>query len=102
MAFVVVRAALQLPRTHGQHGLRAIQCLVAVGMPVTQHPPHRSPRAAFPHGAPILDGWRQSGLRGKVEEHEAAGSIDQPVFAYASTSGGVSGFDGSKWSAKAG
>src|SRR5215472_13080320 len=28
---------------------------VAVGMPVTQHPPHRSPRAALPHEALILD-----------------------------------------------
>ena len=30
---------------------------VAVGMPVTQHPPHRSRRAALPHRAPA------SGLR---------------------------------------
>jgi hypothetical protein len=34
---------------------------LAVGMPVTQHPPHRSPRAALPHEALILDEWRQSG-----------------------------------------
>ena len=27
-------------------------CEVAVGMPVTQHPPHRSRRAALPHRAP--------------------------------------------------
>src|SRR3954469_12717285 len=31
---------------------------VAVGMLVSQHPPHRSPRAALPHEAPILDEWR--------------------------------------------
>ena len=28
---------------------------VAVGMPVTRHPPHRSVRAEFPHTALILD-----------------------------------------------
>ena len=28
--------------------------MVAVGMPVTQHPPHRSRRAALPHRAPAL------------------------------------------------
>src|SRR5712691_10372053 len=32
---------------------------VAVGMPVTQHPPHRSRRAALPHRAPA------SGLTGR-------------------------------------
>ena len=26
----------------------------AVGMPVTRHPPHRSPHEVFPHGAPRL------------------------------------------------
>jgi transposase-like protein len=31
------------------------QNLVAVGMPVAQHPPHRSVRAEFPHTALILD-----------------------------------------------
>ena len=29
--------------------------VVAVGMPVAQHPPHRSVRAEFPHTAPISD-----------------------------------------------
>jgi len=29
--------------------------LVAVGMPVVRHPPHRSVRAEFPHTAPISD-----------------------------------------------
>jgi len=28
---------------------------IAVGMPVTGHPPHRTGRAAFPHPAPTLD-----------------------------------------------
>jgi len=27
-------------------------CLVAVGMPVTRHPPHRSVREELPHTAP--------------------------------------------------
>src|ERR1041384_4960382 len=34
--------------------------LVAVGMPVARHPPHRSPRANCPHGAPTLDEWRRT------------------------------------------
>ena len=29
--------------------------MVAVGMPVARHPPHRSVRAEFPHTALILD-----------------------------------------------
>jgi hypothetical protein len=33
---------------------------IAVGMPVTGHPPHRSVRAALPHTALTLDAWRQS------------------------------------------
>src|SRR6266513_715041 len=28
---------------------------IAVGMPITGHPPHRTGRAAFPHPAPTLD-----------------------------------------------
>src|SRR5215831_14258105 len=56
---------------------------VAVGMPVTRHPPHRSPRAALPHEALILDAWRQSELWGMDGEHEAPESIDRPVFASA-------------------
>jgi DNA topoisomerase IA len=28
---------------------------IAVGMPVTEHPPHRTGRAAFPHPAPTFD-----------------------------------------------
>ena len=30
-------------------------CMVAVGMPVARHPPHRSVRAELPHTAPTLD-----------------------------------------------
>jgi hypothetical protein len=56
---------------------------VAVGMPVTRHPPHRSPRAALPHEAPILDGWRQSEPGGMDGEHAAAESTDQPASASA-------------------
>jgi len=56
---------------------------VAVGMPVAQHPPHRSPRAALPHEALILDGWRQSELGDMDGEHAAAGSTDQRAYASA-------------------
>src|SRR5262249_45949511 len=75
---------------------------VAVGMPVTQHPPHRSPRAALPHRALILDEWRQSELGDMDGEHAAVESIDQPTSASAPTSGGAFGPDGSIWSARAG
>ena len=38
------------PVPSGQNGR-----MVAVGMPVARHPPHRSVRAEFPHTALILD-----------------------------------------------
>ena len=46
-------------------------------------PPHRSPRAALPHEALILDEWRQSELGGMDGEHAAAESTDQPAYASA-------------------
>src|SRR6516164_2862569 len=81
---------------------RFIPAHVAVGMPVAQHPPHRSPRAALPHEALILDEWRQSELGDMDGEHAAGGSTDQPSFASAPKSGDVSGPDESTWSARAG
>jgi len=74
---------------------------LAVGMPVARHPPHRSPRAALPHEALILDVWRQSGLGDRGGEHAAAESIDPRVFASAPMSDGVSGHDESASSARA-
>src|SRR5271166_4451801 len=56
---------------------------VAVGMPVTQHPPHGSPRAALPHEALILDAWRQSELGDRDGEHAVAGATGPPVGAFA-------------------
>src|SRR5260370_5307975 len=76
--------------------------MVAVGMPVTRHPPHRSPRAALPHEALISDVWRQSELGDKDEEHAAAESSGQPAFASAPTSDDAFGPDGSIWSSRAG
>src|SRR5215831_10964129 len=67
---------------------------LAVGMPVTRHPPHRSLRAALPHRALIMDEWRQSELGDMDGEHAAWESIDRPPFAFAPTSGGASGPDG--------
>ena len=52
---------------------------VAVGMPVSQHPPHRSPRAVLPHEAPISDEWRQSELVDMDEEYAATEATGQPV-----------------------
>lgn len=80
---------------------RFIPAHVAVAMPVTA-PPHRSPRAALPHEAPILDVWRQSEHGDKDEEHAAGESIDQPAFASATTSDDASGPDGATWSSRAG
>src|SRR6516225_9778558 len=75
---------------------------VAVGMPVAQHPPHRSPRAALPHEALILDEWRQSELGDMDGEHAAGGSTDQPSFASAPQLGAFSGPDESACPARAG
>ena len=60
---------------------------VAVGISVARYPPHRSPRAALPHEALILDEWRQSELGGKDGGHAASGSTAPPVVAFAPSSG---------------
>src|SRR5215469_17564688 len=99
---VIMRLARRHAGRQGENRLGAIQGLVAVGTTIADRPPHGSPRAAFPHGALILDAWRQSELRGKDERHAAAGAIDQSGFAFVSTAGDVAGSDGSKWSARAG
>ena len=52
------RRALR-PSAHSS--FRDIEAKVAVGITVARYPPHRSVRAAFPHTAPTLDEWRQSG-----------------------------------------
>ena len=41
---------------------------VAVGISVARYPPHRSPRAALPHEALILDEWRQSELGVRMQD----------------------------------
>jgi hypothetical protein len=51
---------------------------VAVGTAITGRPPHRSPQAAFPHGAPISDEWRQSELWGVDGVHAVAEATDLP------------------------
>ena len=38
---------------------------VAVGMPISRHPPHRSGQALLTHPAPTLSIWRQSVCRDK-------------------------------------
>jgi hypothetical protein len=38
---------------------RASKGIIAVGMPVTRHPPRRSVRADFPHTAPTSGVWRR-------------------------------------------
>jgi hypothetical protein len=66
---------------------------VAVGMLVAQHPPHRSPQAALPHGALILDEWRQSELWGKDEGRAELGSIVPRFVAFSPSSDNPSGRD---------
>jgi hypothetical protein len=34
--------------------------IVAVGMPIARHPPHRPVLACLAHTVPTLDTWRQS------------------------------------------
>src|ERR1700680_5077505 len=53
--------------------------LVAVGMPVTRHPPHSPVLARLTHTVPALDVWRQSvrsdtgvGFRTQVARHRVA------------------------------
>ena len=67
---------------------------VAVGISVTRYPPHRSPRAALPHEALILDEWRQSGLGGKDVGCAELVSIVPPIDAFSPSSDGPSGCGG--------
>jgi hypothetical protein len=40
----------------GEDGVAEIRSMsIAVGTPITERPPHRTVRAAFPHTAPTLD-----------------------------------------------
>jgi hypothetical protein len=53
-------AASQLLIKEARFDARPWRCVwrgdrIAVGMPITGHPPHRTGRAAFPHPAPTLD-----------------------------------------------
>src|ERR1039458_6427358 len=75
--------------------------MVAVGTAIAGRPPHRSPRAVFPHEAPILDEWRQSELWGKDGVHAVAEANDLPDAASAPNSDDASGFDESTSSARA-
>src|SRR5215831_14005181 len=68
---------------------------------VVRWAPHNF-RGHISHKALILDEWRQSELADMDGEHAAVESIDQPAFAFAPTSGGAFGPDGSIWSARAG
>jgi len=45
--------------------------VIAVGIPVTRYPLHRSEREVLPHPAPILGAWRQSVHRATDEGCEA-------------------------------
>jgi len=57
--------------------INAIAPTVAVGMPVAQHPPHRSVRAEFPHTAPISDEWRRNERQDMDAERVVQEASDQ-------------------------
>jgi hypothetical protein len=59
------------------HG-RSIPRIIAVGMPVTRHPPRRSVRADFPHTAPTLGVWRRIAYQGTGARYVAWASIAWP------------------------
>ena len=52
--------------------------IIAVGMPVTRHPPRRSVRADFPHTAPTLGVWRQIAYQDTDARYMAWESIAWP------------------------
>ena len=69
-----------LRSTHPLHRSRArpirdrIEEMVAIGMPVARHPPHRSVRAELPHTAPTSGVWRETARLDTAAEfgHEGA------------------------------
>ena len=66
-----------------------IDCLVAVGMAVTRHPPHRSVRAELPHTAPALGFNAEASYRMRMHwigyEQTGQGSHAFPVQAVSLT-----------------
>src|ERR1700689_3683060 len=84
--------SMQLYCTCG--GDMTIWLSVAVGMPVAQHPPHRSVRAEFPHTALILDEWRQIACRDRDAVHAVKTTSDQTVVRCAPIRYSASGCDG--------
>jgi len=70
--------ALALIEAHSHGRIRSVAIKsqaaqeVAVGMPITQHPPRRSQRALLTHWAPTLSIWRQTALQGRHEQYVAS------------------------------
>src|SRR5215470_14814177 len=97
-AIVFVHLIVTLARLARPGGLRSVVAesvlvRVAVGISVARYPPHRSPRAALPHEALILDEWRQSELGGKDVGRAELGSIAPRVGAFSASSDNPSGRD---------
>ncbi len=53
--------------------------IIAVGMPVARHPPHRSQRALLMHWAPTSDDWRRNAPADKDAEREGEESSGPTV-----------------------
>ena len=66
---------------------------IAVGMPVSQHPPRRSVQAAFPHTAPTSGWWRRIAYSDTDARCEAWESIAWPKTGSATTEGDGVGCD---------
>lgn len=49
--------------------MQQMKVLVAVGIPVTWYPPHRSQRALLMHWAPTSSIWRETSRQDKDEQH---------------------------------
>jgi hypothetical protein len=45
--------------SESRFNVHCTRILVAVGTTIAGRPPHRTVRAAFPHTAPTLEGWRE-------------------------------------------
>ena len=79
---------LALPRHRSSSpGFRPVG-RVAVGMPVTRHPPHRSVHALLTHTALISDAWRQTAPKDMDAVPSAWGENGLLKSRYAPTSGG--------------
>ena len=56
-----------------------LRLLIAVGMRIASHPPHRSEQAQLRHSAPTLGAWRRSAQQARDEGFSVSGGSPQQV-----------------------